>query len=203
MASPGLEEGEAGRGFVKPVRDRDDLLHAARSVAEHFSAERVIIVGSQAILLTWPDAPVVMKITPEIDIYPENNRDWEARNPGFEASEEISVLFGEMSQFHERFGFYLDGVDENTARMPPDWLNHAETMEIDVYGRTAVVVCPSIEDVIVAKLHRLAEKDVTFIKACAEVRPMDRVRILQRFRATGPDQVLIDRAVSLFAFLDP
>jgi len=40
----------------------------------------VIIVGSQAILLTWPDAPVVMKITPEIDIYPENNRDWEAQS---------------------------------------------------------------------------------------------------------------------------
>ena len=176
---------------------------AARSVAEHFSAERVILVGSQAILLTWPDAPVGMKITPEIDIYPENNRDWEARNPGFEASEEISVLFGEMSQFHERFGFYLDGVDENTARMPPDWSDHAETMEIDVYGRTAVVVCPSIEDVIVAKLHRLAEKDVTFIKACAEARPLDRARILDRFRATGPDQVLIDRAENLFASLVP
>ena len=203
MAAPGVEEGETGRSLVKPVRDREDLLRAARSVAEHFSAERVIIVGSQAILLTWPDAPVVMKITPEIDIYPENNRDWEARNPCFEASEEISVLFGEMSQFHERFGFYLDGVDENTARMPPDWLDHAKTMEIDVYGRTAVVVCPCIEDVIVAKLHRLVEKDVTFIKACAEVRPMDRVQILQRFRATGPDQVLIDRAESLFASLGP
>ena len=186
---------------MKPVRDRGDLLRAARSVAEHFSAERVIIVGSQSILLTWPDAPVVMKITPEIDIYPENYRDWEARNPGFEASEEISVLFGEMSHFHERFGFYLDGVDENTARMPPDGLDHAETMEIDVYGRIAVIVCPCIEDVIVSKLHRLVEKDVTFIKACAQARPLDRLRILDRFRATGPDQVLINRAESLFASL--
>jgi hypothetical protein len=202
VAAPGLEESKTGLSLVKPVRDRDDLLRAARSVAEHFSAERVIIVGSQAILLTWPDAPVVMKITPEIDIYPENNRDWEARNPGFEASEEVSVLFGEMSQFHERFGFYLDGVDENTARMPPDWLDHAKTMEIDVYGRTAVVVCPCIEDVIVSKLHRLVEKDVTFIKACANARPLDHLRILDRFRATGPDQVLIDRAESLLKSLD-
>jgi hypothetical protein len=38
MASPGVEEGETGRGFVKPVRDREDLLRAARSVAEHLSA---------------------------------------------------------------------------------------------------------------------------------------------------------------------
>ena len=202
MAPPGLEEGKTWRSLVKPVRDREDLLRAARSVATHFSADRVIIVGSQAILLTWPDAPVVMKITPEIDIYPENNRDWEQRNPGFEASVEISVLFGEMSQFHQRFGFYLDGVDENTARMPPDWLDHAETMEIDVYGRAVIIVCPSIEDVIVSKLHRLVEKDITFIKACAEARPMNRKRILDRFRATGPDQALIDRAENLFASLD-
>ncbi|MBC7739112.1 MAG: hypothetical protein H7245_18305 [Candidatus Saccharibacteria bacterium] len=103
---------------------------------------------------------------------------------------------------HERFGFYLDGVDENAARMPPDWLDHAETMEIDVYGRTAVVVCPGIEDVVVSKLHRLVEKDVTFIKACVKARPLDRVRILGRFWATGPDQVLIDRAESLFNSLD-
>jgi len=31
---------------VKPVRDREDLLRAARSVAEHFAAERMMIVSS-------------------------------------------------------------------------------------------------------------------------------------------------------------
>ena len=52
-------------------------------------------------------------------------------------------------------------------------------------------------------MHRLAEKDVTFIKACAEARPLDCARILDRFRAIGPDQVLIDRAENLFASLVP
>jgi hypothetical protein len=89
---------------VRPVRDRDDLLRAARSVAELFQVDRVIVVGSQAILLTWPDAPIALKITPEIDLYPENNREWEARNPGFEASEEISALFGEMLRFTKGLG---------------------------------------------------------------------------------------------------
>lgn len=55
--------------------------------------------------------------------------------------------------------------------MLPDWLDRTETMEIDVYGRIATIVCPRIEDVIVAKLHRLVEKGVTFIKACAKARP--------------------------------
>lgn len=40
--------------------------------------------------------------------------------PGSEASGEISALFGEMSAFHQKFVFYPDGVDANTAQMPPD-----------------------------------------------------------------------------------
>ncbi len=182
---------------MRPVRDRDDLLHAARSVAEHFQTDRVIVVGSQAILLTWPDAPIGLKITSEIDLYPENNREWEARNPGFEASEEISALFGEMSAFHQRFGFYLDGVDENTAQMPPDWMNRAATAEIDVYGRTVVIVCPAIQDVVVSKLHRLAEKDLDFIRECVAAGRMEVASVLAGLRATKPDPTILSRAQSL------
>ncbi len=172
-------------------------MRAARSVAEHFQADRVIVVGSQAILLTWPDAPMALKITPEIDLYPENNRDWEARNPGFEASEEISALFGEMSAFHQRFGFYLDGVDENTAQMPPDWMERVATAEIDVYGRTAVIVCPAIQDVVVSKLHRLAEKDVDFIRECVAAGRIEVASVLAGLRATNPAPAILSRAQSL------
>jgi hypothetical protein len=38
-----------------------------------------------------------------------------------EASEDIAALFGEGSAFHRKHGFYIDGVDENTARLPRDW----------------------------------------------------------------------------------
>lgn len=80
----------------------------------------MFVVCSQAILLPWPDAPSAPKITPDIDLHPENNREWEVRTPLFEASEEISALFCEMSAFHQRFVFYPDGVNANTAQMPPD-----------------------------------------------------------------------------------
>jgi len=182
---------------VRPVRDRDGLLRAARSVAEQIEADRVIVVGSQAILLTWPDAPMALKITPEIGLYPENNRDWEARNPGFEASEEISALFGEMSAFHQSFGFYLDGVDENTAQMPPDWMKRAATAEIDVYGRTAVIICPAIQDVVVSKLHRLAEKDVDFIRECVAAGHIEVASVLAGLRATKPEPAILSRAQNL------
>lgn len=105
---------------MNAVRTIDDLHRAVRALAVHFDTDVVVIVGSQSVLLEWPDAPVLMRTSGEIDAYPGNIREWEAKNPGDLASEEINVLFGWGSQFHETFGFYIDGVDETTAKLPPD-----------------------------------------------------------------------------------
>ncbi len=186
---------------MKPHRDRDDLIRAARSVAEHFKSDRVIAIGSQAILLAWPDAPANLRRTPEIDLYPANRRQWELDHPGFEASEEISALFGEMSAFHDSFGFYLDGVDEHTARMPADWQDRAIAAEIDVYGRTATLVCPAIEDIAASKLHRLAEKDIDFLRDCTAAGKLDPAALRQRFRASRPDPAVLARGLAFLTGL--
>lgn len=188
---------------MKPHRDRDDLIRAARSVAEHFKADRVVVIGSQAILLAWPDAPASLRRTPEIDLYPANRRQWEIDHPGFEASEEISALFGEMSAFHNSFGFYLDGVDEQTAKLPPDWPDRALATEIDVYGRTATLMCPAIEDIAVSKLHRLAEKDIDFLRDCAAAGKLDLASLRKRFRASRPDPAVLEPGLAVLSGLDP
>lgn len=151
---------------MKAIRDWNDLERAVRSIAAHFETDTVIVVGSQAILIDWPDAPERLRLTPEIDIYPGNNRAWEAANPGAEASEEINGLFGVMSPFDQQYGFYLDGVDEHTAKMPTDWMSRARTATIDVHGRPATLVCPTMEDIAVSKLLRFGDKDRDFIRDC-------------------------------------
>lgn len=170
---------------MKAIRDWNDLERAARSIAAHFEADTVIVVGSQAILIDWPDAPERLRLTPEIDIYPGNNRAWEAANPGLEASEEINGLFGVMSLFEEQYGFYLDGVDEHTAKMPADWMSRARTAMIDVYGRPAILLCPAMEDIAVSKLLRFVEKDRDFIQDCVNAGRLDvrtvRTRLGQMF----------------------
>lgn len=199
-----MAKGETRGHVVKPVRDRDDLVRAARAVAEHFKADRVIIVGSQAILIDWPDAPEFLKNTPEIDLYPENNRAWEAANPGMEASEEISALFGTMSRFEETFGFYLDGVDENTAQLPYDWMDRARTIEIDVYGRPATIVCPAIEDIAVSKLLRFSEKDLGFVQGCVAEARLSVDMVLERLRVVAPSDAIYRRIESyLFGLRRP
>lgn len=100
---------------------RDDLIRAVRAVATHFEAERVHVVGSTALLVGRPDLDRSLRNSHEFDIYPDNAKEWEAsQKEKIEASEEIDAFFGFGSEFHKSFGFYIDGVDEKTAKLPPD-----------------------------------------------------------------------------------
>jgi hypothetical protein len=76
------------------LQTEGDLRRAVRSLARHFKTDTVIMIGSQSILVDWPDAPVQMRLSGEIDAYPANARAWEKANPGLLASEEINALFG-------------------------------------------------------------------------------------------------------------
>jgi len=153
------------------VRTFEDLVEAVRAIARLFETDKVFIIGSQSILLSWPDAPMVLRTSGEIDAYPENAKSWEVaqkeQDPEYppEASEEINALFGEGSNFHREHGFYIDGVDENSARLPPGWTNRTIYREVEVDGRKVIAVAPCPEDVIVSKLARLSEKDREFIEA--------------------------------------
>lgn len=181
------------------VRTIDDLHRAVRAIAVHFDTDVVVIVGSQSVLLEWPDAPVLMRTSGEIDAYPGNIRDWESRNPGDLASEEINVLFGWGSQFHDTFGFYIDGVDETTAKLPPDWQARAIMIDVDAHGKRVRAVAPCPEDMVCAKLNRLVDKDRAYIEARHQARPLDLGLIRERFRQTGPE---IEVLVAGIAFLD-
>jgi hypothetical protein len=156
-----------------------------------FKTDTIFIIGSQGILLAWPDAPAWMRASPEIDAFPANAKIWEiqekAKHPDEtpEASEHIDALFGSGSQFHRTHGFYIDGVDENTARLPPDWQNRAIIRRVDVGEREVVAVAPCPEDLIVSKLARLDDKDKAFIAAYHSARPIDPNLIEERVRLAG------------------
>jgi hypothetical protein len=183
-------------------RSKEDIERAVRAVAHEFSTDTVFIIGSQAILMSWPDAPEEMRGTPEVDAYPENARLWEieeakrAGGPPLEASEHIHGLFGEGSAFHITHGFYIDGVDEGTARLPRGWQARATVRRFDVYGRTVKAVAPAPEDLIVSKLARLDDKDKDFVEAYHRARPLDIQLIVKRIAETDLDPAVADRAIA-------
>lgn len=155
-----------------------------RALCTHFGADTVVVVGSQAIVVSWPDAPILLRSSAEFDAYPANASDWQSRHGGQEVSEEIFALFGEDSPFHHAHGFHIDGVDETTAKLPPDWRKRAFTHAVDCEGRIVHAVAPEAHDLAVSKLCRLDPKDKAFVAELYCSLPLEK-------------QVLLDRLASL------
>jgi hypothetical protein len=81
------------------LRTEEDLQRVVRALAREFETDTVFIIGSQAILMSWPEAPAVMRGSPEIDAFPANAKMWQLTEaskgdgPPLEASEHINGLF--------------------------------------------------------------------------------------------------------------
>ncbi len=178
----------------KDARTVDDLDRAVRAIGRHFETDEVIVIGSQAILVHDAEAPLILWTSGEIDAYPGNSRAWESRHPGQLASEDINVWFGIGSRFHETFGFYIDGVDADTAKFPPGWMERAVGRTVHDDGKTIRAIAPGIEDLVVSKLHRLDRKDRDFIRACHDMRALDMALIQQRLAETRPKADVAARA---------
>lgn len=154
-------------------------------------------MGSQAILATFPGASALLRASAEIDAYPVNAEEWEARHDGAEASEEINALFGYLSAFHETHGFYIDGVDATTATLPPDWRDRQCVTPVDCDGREVYVITPDLHDLVVSKLCRLDESDRTYVEALHTECPLDE-NLLRSLLETLAVQDEVKEAASSF-----
>lgn len=186
-----------------PLRTLEDLLRVVRALALEFKTDTVFVVGSQAILVSMPDAPEAARQSAEIDAFPANAKIWElaeARRTrdGVQpiASEHIDGLFGSESQFHHTHGFYIDGVDETTAKLPRGWQDRAVRVQTEVEARTVTGVAPAPEDLIVSKVARLDERDKRFVEAIHARQPIDLNLVERRIRETDLDPAVAERAIS-------
>lgn len=168
-----------------------------------FNTNNVFVVGSQAILASMPDAPEPARASPEIDTFPENAKIWELREaerttdgPPPIVSEHIDGLFGENSQFHQTHGFYIDGVDETTAKLPRGWQSRAIKLQTEVAGRKVFGIAPAAEDLIVSKMARLDDRDRLFVEAIHAQRPLDLDLVEQRINETDLEPAVAARAVA-------
>ena len=125
MGSTGLETATAAvaRAHGAPRRrrtlaavTRDQLEHALRAVRTVTDESVFVIIGSQAILGQFPDAPEELLISPEVDIYAPANP---------EASDLIQGACREHADFPRTHEFYIDGVSPTTAVVPGGWRNRA------------------------------------------------------------------------------
>lgn len=156
---------------------RSEVEHVLRAAAAITLETSFYVIGSQAVLLPYPDAPEELQLSRELDLYP-------ALHP--EKADLIDGAIGAMSIFDTTYGYHADGVGPETAVMPSDW-HSRETFH---YIGDVTVICPELHDLAVSKCVAGREKDADFI------------RCLLKHQMIDP-QLLIDRIQTLDAHQHP
>ena len=133
---------------------RDQLEHAIRAACDVASDTELLIFGSQAILGEYPDAPPDLRASVEVDVQPRNNP---------EAVDLIDGALGELSPFHNLYGFYVQGISISAATLPVGW--EERTIRIqnrNTRGNTGF--CLESHDIAASKLKAFRDKDRDFVR---------------------------------------
>jgi hypothetical protein len=133
---------------------RLQLEHIIRAAAANADLRDIVVVGSQAILGTYPEAPAELTQSLDADVFPKDAP---------ERSILIDGSIGELSLFHETFGYYAHGVDETTAVLPDGWKQRLVKVET-ADSAWAVGWCLEPHDLAVSKLVAGREKDLAFLR---------------------------------------
>jgi Nucleotidyltransferase of unknown function (DUF6036) len=131
---------------------REQLEHLVRAAAQIADDDELVIVGSQAVLGQFPDAPPSLLISKEADLFPKNKP---------ELADLIDGTIGELSPFHDTFGYYAHGVAETTAILPRGWRDRLVPV-CNANTRGATGWCLEIHDLVISKLVAGREKDLDF-----------------------------------------
>lgn len=149
---------------------RHELEHVIRAAGAITGADTVVVIGSQAILGQLPDAPDVLLRSCEADVYTlRNSAD----------ADLIDGSIGEGSPFHETFGYYAQGVAEETAILPKGWKERLVRICND-NTRHVSGLCLEVHDLAVSKLAAGREKDRDFVSALHAHGLVDAERIRER-----------------------
>lgn len=147
---------------------RDQLEHAIRTACQIIGHDAVAVVGSQSILGSFAEdqLPAEATMSMEIDILPLVEDGAEAAR----LADLIEGVAGEWSPFEEQHGFSIDGVDWTTAVLPDGWRDRLVKVQnantAPPSGKPRYIGwCLDKEDLCVAKLCALREKDQNFVAA--------------------------------------
>ncbi len=156
---------------------RAQLEHVIRAAGAITDAQDLVVIGSQAVLGQFPEAPGELLVSNEADIFP-------CCDP--RRSDLIDGSIGEGSPFQREFGYYAHGVDETTAVLPDGWRDRL----VLVAGENTRFVrgwCLEVHDLAIAKYAAGREKDLDFTEALARHGMVTRELLEQRLEATSLD----------------
>lgn len=121
--------------------------------------DEFVVIGSQAVLGSFPVAPETMLRSMEADVYPLHRP---------EQADYIDGALGDGSQFQATFGYYAHGVGPETAKAPAGWQERLVRVDVEprlLSKRNPVAWCLEIHDLVLSKLAAGRERDWEFARA--------------------------------------
>jgi len=131
--------------------NRKQLEHILRAGESLTECRELVVIGSQSLLGSFPDASPELLSSMEADVYPLNAP---------EKADMIDGCIGELSPFHETFGYYAHGVGPESAILPAKWKSRLVRLKTN----QAMGWCLSPTDLAVSKILAGREKDILFVR---------------------------------------
>ncbi len=157
--------------------NRAQLEHVLRAAATIVDDADLLVIGSQAILGAYPEDMLPIEATTSIEadlaffVDPDGSK-----------ADRVDGAIGELSRFHETFGYYAQGVGVSTAVLPVGW--ESRTVEFATRGAApARARCLEPHDCVVAKLVAGREKDRAFAAALIRDGLVEPETLIVRIRA--------------------
>jgi len=155
--------------------NRAQLEHVIRAAATIAGDSEIVVIGSQAILGRYPDAPAGLLVSADADVYPRNHP---------ERADLIEGSIGELSPFHETYGYYAQAVGERTAILPRGW----EARLVPVPTPAGSGLCLEPHDLVISKYAAGREKDREYVRTAVRARLVERGVLLERLEGTVLDE---------------
>jgi hypothetical protein len=103
---------------------REQLAHVLRAVSQIAEDPNVLVIGSQSILGSYSEHELPSEATGSMEVDTAFFSD-----PDEAKSDLVDVMIGELSNFHNEFGYYPQGVSVNTGVFPAGWKDRLITYE--------------------------------------------------------------------------
>jgi hypothetical protein len=166
--------------------NRHQLEHVLRAAADVAGDRHILVIGSQAILGSGdePELPVEATRSIEVDLAFFDD-------PDETKADAVDGAIGELSKFHQTFGYYGQGVGLGTAVLPEGW--RARLIALATATAPEAVRFLEAHDCVVSKLVAFRQKDREFAEALLLAGIVDRETLLGRVDQLPPSVSLMRR----------
>ena len=101
-----------------------------------------------------------------------------------EKTQLVEATIGELSSFHDTYGYYAQGVDRTTSKLAVGWENRlVEICNENTNGISGL--CLEIHDLIISKIYAGRKKDIEFFHAAANLGLISRKTLTERLSMTS------------------